>query len=130
VRSSNIFYFANHTQETAKGQDILDIVDSYFSSHNLSWKSCISICPDGAPTISGSPKGFVALAKQKNSGLCPSSSILETRKHNASETGSVSETRFLVSTIPDDGQILNKNMQGKNENILTYTDKINSFKET
>jgi hypothetical protein len=61
-------------------------------------------------------------------GLCPSSSILETRKHNVSETGSrlalskepkrvgistphlrtetdpVSETFcFLVSRIPDDG---------------------------
>jgi hypothetical protein len=35
-------------------------------------------------------------------GLCPSSGILETRKHDVSETGSVSETScFLVSTVPD-----------------------------
>jgi hypothetical protein len=38
-------------------------------------------------------------------GLCLSSGILSTRKHNVSETGSVSETLwFLVSRISDDGQ--------------------------
>jgi hypothetical protein len=36
----------------------------------------------------------------------PSSGILETRKHNVLETGSVSEMLcFLVSTIPDDGKV-------------------------
>jgi hypothetical protein len=33
---------------------------------NLSWKSCISICTDFAPSASGSLKGFIALAKHKN----------------------------------------------------------------
>jgi hypothetical protein len=38
------------------------------------------------------------------SGLCLSSVILNTRKHNVSETGSVSQTLcFLVFRIPDDG---------------------------
>jgi hypothetical protein len=41
-------------------------------------------------------------------GLCPSSGIVGTRKHNFSETGSVSETLcFLVYRIPDDGQSAN-----------------------
>jgi hypothetical protein len=35
----------------------------------LSWKSCISICIDGAHSLSGSLKGSVALAKQKNPGI-------------------------------------------------------------
>jgi hypothetical protein len=35
----------------------------------------------------------------------PLSGILETRKHDVSETGSISETScFLVSRIPDDGK--------------------------
>jgi hypothetical protein len=46
--SLNNFYFANHSQKQQKA-DILDVVDSYFSSHDLSQKSCISICMDGAP---------------------------------------------------------------------------------
>jgi hypothetical protein len=37
------------------------------------------------------------------SGLCPLSDILKTRKH-ISETGSVSETCFLVFRILGDGQ--------------------------
>jgi hypothetical protein len=37
-------------------------------------------------------------------GLLPLSGILETRKHDVSETGSVSEIScFIVSRIPDDG---------------------------
>jgi hypothetical protein len=60
------FLFCKPLQEITKGQDILDVVDSYFSSCDLSWKSCISICTDGAPSVLGSMKEFVALSKQKN----------------------------------------------------------------
>jgi hypothetical protein len=36
----------------------------------------------------------------------PSSGILESKEHDVSETGSVSETScFLVSKIPDDGKV-------------------------
>jgi hypothetical protein len=39
-------------------------------------------------------------------GLFPMSGILGTRKHDVSETGSVSETSyFLVPTIPDDVKV-------------------------
>jgi hypothetical protein len=63
------FLFCKPLSQTTKGQDILDVVDSHFSSHDLSWKSCISINTDVAPSISGRLKGFVALAKQKNTGI-------------------------------------------------------------
>jgi hypothetical protein len=51
--SLNNFYFENHSQK----QQMLDVVDSYFCSYDLSWKSCINM---------GSLKGFIELAKQKN----------------------------------------------------------------
>jgi hypothetical protein len=60
------FLFCKSLPETTKDQDILDVVNSYFSSHVLSWKLCISICTDGAHSMSGSLKVFVALAKRKN----------------------------------------------------------------
>jgi hypothetical protein len=41
-------------------------------------------------------------------GLFSSAGILETRKHDISET-SRSETRFLVSRIPDDGKVQKPN---------------------
>jgi hypothetical protein len=43
--------------ETTEGQDILDVFDSYFSSHDLLWKSCINIYTNGAPSVSGSLSG-------------------------------------------------------------------------
>jgi hypothetical protein len=52
-----------------KGRRYLDVVDSHFSSYDLSWKPCISICADDAPSVSGSLKGFFALGKQKNPGI-------------------------------------------------------------
>jgi hypothetical protein len=45
------FLLCKPLPEITKGQDIVDVVDSYFSPHDLSWKSCISICTDGAPSI-------------------------------------------------------------------------------
>jgi hypothetical protein len=51
-------------------------------------------------------------------------SILETRKHDVSETRSVSETScFLVSRIPDDGKF-----QKKNPVILCYTPSSEPFR--
>jgi hypothetical protein len=63
------FLFCKPLPETAKYQDILEAVDINFSCHDSSWKSCISICTEGAPSVLGSLKGFVALAKQKNPGI-------------------------------------------------------------
>jgi hypothetical protein len=40
-------------------------MDSYFCSHDLSWKSSIRLWTDDARSVSGKLKGFVALAKQK-----------------------------------------------------------------
>jgi hypothetical protein len=59
------FLFYKPFPETTTGQDILDVVASYFSSQHLSWKLCISICMDDAPFMSGSLKEFVALAKKR-----------------------------------------------------------------
>jgi hypothetical protein len=47
-KSLNNFHFADHSQKQQ------NVVDSYFSSHDLSWKSCITICTDSAPSVSGS----------------------------------------------------------------------------
>jgi hypothetical protein len=63
------FLFCRPLPETTKGQDILGVVDSYFSCHDLSWKPWINICTDGPPSVSRSLKGFVALAKRNNIGI-------------------------------------------------------------
>jgi hypothetical protein len=61
-----LFILYKTLPETRKGQDILDVVEGYSSSHELQWESCISICMDVAPSTSGSLKGFITLTKKKN----------------------------------------------------------------
>ncbi|XP_050066389.1 zinc finger BED domain-containing protein 5-like [Aphis gossypii] len=60
--STDISELIKHT----KGQDIFEIVNSYFKQSNISWKMCVGICTDGAPSMVGSIKGFITLAKQIN----------------------------------------------------------------
>jgi hypothetical protein len=63
------FLFCKPLTETTKGKDILDVIDSYFSSYDLSLRPCISICIDNASSMPGNLKGFVALANKNNSGF-------------------------------------------------------------
>jgi hypothetical protein len=63
------FLFCKPLPETIQGQVILDADDSYFTSHDFSWKSYISICTDGVPSMSGSLEGFITLSKQNDPGI-------------------------------------------------------------
>jgi hypothetical protein len=51
--------------ETAKGQDIFNILSSYLESCGLSWNHCVGICTDGASSMTGWVKGFVTFVKEK-----------------------------------------------------------------
>ena len=42
------------------GQDIFSTVSDYLRTVDLTWKSCVGICTDGAPSMVGSVKGFVS----------------------------------------------------------------------
>ncbi|KAL4121592.1 hypothetical protein QTP88_014077 [Uroleucon formosanum] len=59
---SNQFLFCKELIKHTKGQDIFEIVNSYFKQSNISWKMCVGICTDGAPSMVGSVKGFITLA--------------------------------------------------------------------
>jgi len=52
--------------ETTKGVDVFNTMTDYLQIHDLSWNSCKGICTDGAPSMTGRLKGFVALVKQIN----------------------------------------------------------------
>jgi hypothetical protein len=58
-------------------------------------------------------------------GLFPSSGILENRKHDVSETGSVSETPcFLFSRIPDDEKLQNPS-NSEDNSCMSYIGLLN-----
>ncbi len=58
--------FCKEFSSTTKGEDIFKIIDKYFSTWNLSWKQCVGICTDGAPSMVGRIKGFTSFIKTEN----------------------------------------------------------------
>ena len=51
---------------TTIGEDIFNILNDYLDKWQLLWKSCVSICTDGAPSMVGCIKGLVFFIKKKN----------------------------------------------------------------
>ena len=70
MKNKNADYFKNcefyELSEMNKGIDLFNILSSYLESQHLSWKDCVGICTDGAPSMVGSIKGFTSLVKQEN----------------------------------------------------------------
>ena len=61
------FFCCKELPETSRGMDIFNILSSYLETRGLSWKNCIGICTDGAPSMVGSIKIFVSLCKTRKS---------------------------------------------------------------
>ncbi|XP_025419701.1 zinc finger BED domain-containing protein 5-like [Sipha flava] len=51
---------------TTTGRDIFDVINKYFKNYGISWTSCVSICTDRAPSMTGSIKEFITIAKNQN----------------------------------------------------------------
>ncbi|XP_068212657.1 zinc finger BED domain-containing protein 5-like [Palaemon carinicauda] len=65
----NQFLCCKGMSTTTRGQDIFDVITDYLREMNLTWKSCVGICTDGAPCMAGCIKGFVSLAEKENPDL-------------------------------------------------------------
>ncbi|CAI6348387.1 unnamed protein product [Macrosiphum euphorbiae] len=59
------FFCCKTLHETTRGEDVFKVLDDHLLSVNLSWDNCIGICTDGAPSMTGSIKGFIFLVKKK-----------------------------------------------------------------
>ena len=53
-------------QGRTTGKDIFNVVDAFFAEKSLDWTRCSSVCTDAAASMTGTIKGFVTLAKEKN----------------------------------------------------------------
>ncbi|KAL4100732.1 hypothetical protein QTP88_020766 [Uroleucon formosanum] len=61
------FFCCKTLPKTTRGEDVFKVLDDHLLLVNLSWDNCIGICTDGAPSMTGSIKGFISLVKKKNS---------------------------------------------------------------
>ncbi|XP_041075539.1 SCAN domain-containing protein 3-like [Polyodon spathula] len=58
--------FCKKLTGSTMGEDVFHIIDSFFSEHNLDWKSCTHLCTDGAASMIGRVKGLLAQIKKVN----------------------------------------------------------------
>lgn len=58
--------FCKTLEGRTTGEDIFNIGNSFFSEHEISWKSCTSVCTDAAASMTGRIKGLIAHIRQKN----------------------------------------------------------------
>ncbi|XP_068219219.1 zinc finger BED domain-containing protein 5-like [Palaemon carinicauda] len=75
----NQFLCCKGMSTTTRGQDIFDVITDYLKEMNLTWKSCVGICTDGAPCMTGCIKGFVSLAEKENPDLIRTHCFLHKR---------------------------------------------------
>lgn len=61
------FFCCKTLSETMRDEDVFKVLNPHLSSVNLSWNNFIGICTDGAPSMTGSIKGFISLVKKINS---------------------------------------------------------------
>ena len=47
-----------------RGEDVFRALNTFMQENKLSWLNCVVICTDGAPSMVGSVKGFIPLAKK------------------------------------------------------------------
>ena len=57
------FLFCKPLKTTARADDIFDIINIYFQSHNIDWKKLVFCTTDRAPSIMGKNTGVITRAK-------------------------------------------------------------------
>ena len=56
--------FCQALSTTTTGEDIFNVVDKFFRENNIDWAKCLSVYTDGAPSMMGCRKKFVAHVKK------------------------------------------------------------------
>jgi hypothetical protein len=56
---TNLFFCKNLPRKTT-GEDTFHVTDAYMRENILRWEDCVSICTDGAASMTGKVKGFKA----------------------------------------------------------------------
>jgi hypothetical protein len=91
------FLFCKELSETTKGQDVFKTVTSYLESHSLSWNSCVGLCTDGAPSMTGCLKGFVTLVRAINPNIVTTHCFLHREALVAKTIGS--ELKLVLEKV-------------------------------
>ena len=130
---SDQFFCCKELKERMTGQDIFDTLSKYLEKNKLTWKKCVGLCTDGAPSMIGSIKGFVSLVKKVNSKIITTHCFLHCevligKILNSDLTQVLKEVIQMVNYIkarPLKSRLftkLCKEMEANYENLLLHTE--------
>ena len=130
---SDRFFCCKELKERTTGQDIFDTLTKYLEENELTWKECVGLCTDGAPSMIGSIKGFVSLVKKINSEIITTHCFLHRevligKTLNSDLTQVLKEVIEMVNYIkvrPLKSRLftkLYKEMEANYENFLLHTE--------
>jgi hypothetical protein len=54
------FFFCKNIPGKTTGEETFCVMDVYIRKNNFTWEDCVSICTDGAASMTGKVKGFKA----------------------------------------------------------------------
>ena len=118
---------------TTRGEDIFYILNDYFKKWNLSWKSCVGVCTDGAPSMVGSIKGLASFVKQQHPNIITTHCFLHREVLMAKTLGTklkevfdqVVEMVNFIKTRPVKARVfelLCENMDSQHTRLLLHTE--------
>ena len=130
---ANQFLFCKELSVTTKGEDVFNILNDYLDKWQLSWKSCVDICTDGAPSMVGCIKGLVSFIKKKNENVIVTHCFLHREALMSKTLGEnlrevLDEVVKMVNFIkvrPAKSRLFEKictNMDSQHKRLLLHTD--------
>ena len=60
------YLFCKQLPGKTTGEEVFRVTSEYLEQCNLSWENCVSVCTDGAASMTGRYKGFVSRVKEVN----------------------------------------------------------------
>ncbi|XP_010778516.1 zinc finger BED domain-containing protein 5-like [Notothenia coriiceps] len=70
------FLFCKEMESHTTGEEIFRVTNDYFKENSLTWNMCVGLCTDGAASMTGRVKGFIAKVRAQNPHIVTNHCIL------------------------------------------------------
>ncbi|RXG69578.1 Zinc finger MYM-type protein 6 [Armadillidium vulgare] len=131
----NQFLFWKELSVTTKGEDVFNISNNYLPKWQISWKSCVDNCTDGASSMIGCFKGLTSFVKEQNGNVVITYCFLHRETLMTKTLGGklrkvLNQSVVTLAYLADIFRHLNiLNARKRRKYFLTSTDKMKAFQK-